>query len=906
MFKKFVRLFTGNNHEMRERMFRTIVVFGGIAAVLGTIESFFVGKVYNMLPAFFLLLVAMGIALVTTFRYRKYSVAATVLFFLIIIVMFPFLFFYGGGVHGAAPIWLALGILYAFLMFNGKKTVFYVTLCILVDGACYLISYYYPEIVTRMPSEKMLHIDSFFGIVVVGMVSGFITKTHMQVFEEEHQLNIEQREEVERSRDSKNAFFANMSHEIRTPINSIIGLNEMIRRESNQAGIKDYARDIQLASNLLLSQVNDILDLSQMEMQKMKLVPVSYRTEELFGELWDLVHVRMEKKGLKFSMAIDRSLPAGLHGDLRRLKQVLLNLLDNALKYTETGSVMLSAFGDSELCEEDEIRLKISVADTGIGIRKEDIDHIYDSFNRFDEGKNVRIIGSGLGLAITKQLVDLMEGEITVDSIYTKGSTFTITLRQKIEDKTPMGAMDYRRSAAKAGEEYRPCFEAPEARILVVDDNAMNARVACSLLSATKVELDVANSGKSCLELTKERYYNVILLDYMMPGMNGLETLAAIRKQESGMCQQSAVIALTANAVAGAKELYLEQGFDGFVEKPIIGRNLELEILRHLPPELIEYEENSEEENKLAPQVVRNAAQKRKKVYITADCTCDLPEELLKKHDIKLLYLYIQTPYGRFMDTKEIDSDSLKQYLTEDKSTAYVSNVTVEECEEFFAEVLTQAEKVVHISLASRIGRVHDVTKNAAKSFDHVHVIDSGQISCGTGMLVLYAAELAASGMSAENICEELERMKHHIHSRFLLRGADVYSQGAGVYNQKYFMRGLIVWACHWLQFHPMVVMRQSRVAPEMLFGGSLESAWRQMIRWHLRKRSKISTKAVFITHVGCSVKQLELIVNEIKKQVEFEKVIIQKASLTNGCSSGLQTVGISYYSADFKNDKKF
>ena len=883
---------------MRERMFRTIVVFGGFAAVIGTIESIFVEKINNMLLPFLLLLVAMGIALVTTFKFRKYNLAATILFFLIIAVMFPCLFFYGGGVHGAAPVWLALGILYAFLMFEGKKVFIYVTLCVLLDGACYLLAYYHPELVTDMVSEKLLHIDSFFAVVVVGMVAGFITKSQMQVFEDEHSQNIEQRKEVERSRDSKNAFFANMSHEIRTPINAIIGLNEMIYRETGQEKIKEYTKDIQLASSLLLGQVNDILDLSQMEMKKMKLVPVSYRTEELFEEVAELTRFRMEKKGLKFFMEIDRTLPSELCGDVRRLKQVLLNLLDNALKYTETGEVVLSVQGEPRGV--DEVQLKIAVVDTGVGIRKEDLDHIYDSFNRFDEDKHTRIIGTGLGLAITKQLVDLMDGEITVDSIYTKGSTFTVSVPQIIENRKPLGAVNLKRNRVRTGARYMPCFEAPEARVLVVDDSTMNAKVACSLLAATKVHLDVAYSGKECLEYTKNHYYHVILLDDMMPDMNGLETLAAIRKQENGMCQNSAVIAVTANVMAGAREFYQKQGFDDYAEKPIIGRKLEQVIAKHLPKEIIEYEEKEAGKDNES-QIVRASVKKRKKVYITADCTCDLPEELLKQYDIKVLYLYIQTPYGRFMDSKEIDSDSLKQYLTADKSTAYVSNVTVEECEEFFAEALTQAEKVVHISLASRIGRVHQVTKAAAKSFDHVTVIDSGQISCGEGMLVLHAAKLAAEGMDAEEICAELEQMKHHIHTRFLLKGAEVYSQGAGVYQNGGFFQGIRGTICHIFQLHPMVVMKQSRIAPEMLFGGSLESAWRHMVRWHLRHRNKISKEAVFITHVSCSVKQLEFVVEEIKKYVDFERIIIQKASLTNGCSSGLETIGISYYSAEVK-----
>ena len=893
MFDKFIRLFTGRNLELRERIFRTIVVYGGVAAVIGTIESIFVKKIANMLPAFLLLLVAIGIALVAIFKYRKYNMAATILFFLIIAVMFPCLFFFGGGANGAAPVWLALGILYAFMMFNGKKVIFYVTLCVLLDGACYLIAYYYPELVTEMISTEMLHIDSYFGVIVVGLVSGLITKSQMYVYEEEHKLNLEQRDELERSQNSRNAFFANMSHEIRTPINTIIGLNEMILRESENDGIKSYARDIQLASNLLLGQVNDILDLSQMEMDKMKLVPVSYRTEELFGELSDLVSLRMERKGLEFCVEIDPNLPSALNGDVRRIKQILLNLLDNALKYTETGSVVLSALG--ERCGDSELQLKISVVDSGIGIRKEDMDYIYDAFNRFDENKNVRIIGSGLGLAITKQLVDLMEGEITVDSIYTKGSTFTVIIKQKIEEDVPIGEIDFRRRTTKEGEFYTPCFEAPEARVLVVDDSTMNARVACNLLSSTKVQLEVANSGKECLEMTKNHYYHVILLDYMMPGMNGLETLTAIRKQVNGLCQSSAVIALTANAPSGAQELYQTQGFDGYVEKPIIGRSLETEILKHLPNDIIEYEDRgaASTESELPRQ--RVSMKKRKRVYITADCTCDVPEELLEKYDIRLLYAYIETPNGRFMDVKEIDSDSLKKYMSMNSSTAYAASVTVEECEEFFADVLTQAEKVIHISIASQVGRMYRMTKTAARSFDHVTVIDSGQLSGGEGLLILHAAKLAAEGVAAEEICAEIERLKGNIRTRFLLPGAKVFHQSGN-------MRSFFVNFCEIFQLHPMAVMKQRRVVPVALLGGSLESAWRTMIRLHLKNKKKINPEIVFITHVNCSVKQLDFIIDEVRKRVPFERIIVQKTSFTVACSSGLESIGIAYYFNELKN----
>lgn len=895
MYGKFLRLFTGKNPELRERIFRTIVIYGGFAAVFGTVESILVDKIGNMLPAFLLLLTTIGVAMIAIFKYRKYNVAATLLFFLIIAVMFPCLFFFGGGVHGAAPVWLALGILYAFLMFRGKKVIFHVTLCVLIDAACYLLAYQHPEIVVDMISERMLYIDSYFGVIVVGLVSGLISKTQIYVYEEEHKINLEQKEELKSSQNSKNAFFANMSHEIRTPINTIIGLNEMILRESDNDEIRSYARDIQLASNLLLGQVNDILDLSQMEMERMTVVPVPYQVKELFSELSDLVRLRMEKKGLEFSMNIDPGIPTALNGDVRRMKQVLLNLLDNALKYTETGSVTLSAVG--ERLDGKELQLKISVVDTGIGIRKEDMEHIYDAYNRFDEGRNIRILGSGLGLAITKQLVDLMDGEITVDSIYTKGTTFTVILTQKIEDDTPVGEFNVQRHVEKIGEFYAPCFEAPQARILVVDDSIMNARVVNSLLSATKVHLDMAESGKKCLEMTKKHYYHVILLDYMMPGMNGQETLSAIRKQENGLCQSSAVIALTANALAGAQELYQRQGFDGYVEKPILGRILETEILKHLPSDIIEYEEKvvPEQVYQQVPKI--SSLKKRKKVYISTDGTCDIPEELLEKYDIKVLYTYIETPNGRFVDRREIDSDSLKKYLSKEKTLANAASVTVEECEEFFAEMLTQAEKVIHISVASQVGKMYDIAKSAAKSFDHVTVVDSGQISGGEGLMALHAAKLATEGVAAEDICKEIERLNGSIKTRFLL-------PNAGVFHQSGNMREFFVKCCEIFHLHPMAIMKQKRVVPVALLGGSMESAWKSMIKWHLRNKKKISTEMVFITHVNCSVKQLDFIVEEVKKQIPFERIIVQKTSFTVACSSGLESVGISYFSLDAKNEQ--
>ena len=887
MWKKMHRLMFGKDCELRERMLRSIIMVGGLATLIGIAEVLLTMEPNALvLAVLMLLLLAMGSSLVVMFKYEKFDLAATLIGLIIIVMVFPVIFLMRGGLNGGPSVWMALGVFYICIMFTGKKMAGFLALCAGMYGGAYLIAYYQPEFIVVMEAESIAYIDSYVSVFVVGLCAGMIIKVQMRVFEEEHKQNIAQREELERSSDSKNIFFANMSHEIRTPINSIIGLNEMILRSNPAGETREYAIDIQLASKMLLNQVNDILDLSQMEMKKMRVVPTEYRTEELFGELIELIRIQMEKKKLELYLDIDKKLPSVLYGDEKRIKQILLNILDNAVKYTLEGSVTLSASG--EYAEDGTVLLKVQVADTGIGIRKEDIEYLYDSFNRLDESRNMRIVGSGLGLAITKQLVDLMDGEITVDSIYTKGTTFTVTLSQKVVDKEPIGMVDFLRHGVAEGESYRPGFVAPEARVLVVDDNDMNAIVAKRLLSYTKVQVDVAHSGMECLEMTKKKFYHVILMDYMMPGMNGRETLEALRTQENGLCRESAVLALTANSGAEAKRQYQEEGFDGYVEKPIQGRLLETEIAQFLPPEILELQDLGVEVSGDA-YFRKRARKKRKKIYVTADCVCDIPPELLEKYDIKLMYLYIKTPHGRFADTREIDSDSLAQYMTADQCSVFADSVTVQEFEEFFAQCLTEAEEVIHIAMAAGVGKSYDSAVMAAKCFDHVHVIDSGQVSGGMGLVVLGAAWFAMAGKSVDEICEEVEKIKAKVRTRFIMPGADVFWQSGRT-------SALVAKMCRSMHLHPVAVMRQNKVMLSMLLGGSLESAWRWGIRIHMRRRRKISRNIVVITHVGCTVKQLEWIANEVRKMASFDRIIIQKASLTVACNSGMESVGIAYY----------
>lgn len=886
MWKKLTQFVSRDVFEIREKILRSIIMIGGTAVLVGTVEMMLVMEITSLwLPVVVLLFLAMAVSLLLTFKYRKYNFAATLLGFVIVVMVMPAMFLMRGAVESGAAVWMTLGILYICVLFTGVKMYAFLAVSILIYGVTFWLACKYPEYVIVMTSKEAIYFDSFFSVIVVGAVAGIILISLRKTYEEEHKLNILQNEELERSSDAKNAFFANMSHEIRTPINAIIGLNEMIMRNNPSGETLEYAQDIQVASKMLLNQVNDILDLSQMEMDKMNIIPVKYRTETLFAELADLIQVQAEKKKLEFVLNMDRMLPSVLYGDEKRLKQILLNVLDNAVKYTEEGTVTMTVQGEED--DDKNIVLKISVADTGIGIRKEDVEFIYDAFNRADEKKNVRIMGTGLGLAITKQLLDLMNGEISVDSIYTKGSTFTITLKQRIADKTPVGEITFRKEEIEKA--YHPVFEAPEARVLVVDDNNMNAMVTKRLLEGTKVQVDTVSSGRECLEKTKKKYYHVILLDYMMPGMNGLETLKYIRVQENGLCRQSAVLAFSANTQSDAADMFKEQGFDGYVEKPIQSRKMEEEIMRNLPYEIIEYQEMDGSESEDDKLIQKVSMKRRKKLYITTDCTSDIPTELLEKYDIKLMYLYIKTAHGRFADTREIDADSLTQYISAEKSTAYTDSVMVEEYEEFFAEALTQAESIIHISLGSGCGASYDIAVTAARGFDHVRVIDSGQISCGQGLLALYAARLAMDGKNISEICNEIEQVKNRIQTRMIMPGIDIFYQNGRV-------KSVPAKICKTFNLHPYVAMKPKKVSVVALFGGNLEEAWKQGIRIHLRKKRKIDKSIVFVTHVGCSVKQQDWIKNEILKCVPFERVIIQKASFTVACNSGMDSIGISYF----------
>ncbi len=386
--------------------------------------------------------------------------------------------------------------------------------------------------------------------------------------------------------EAKSRFLSNMSHEIRTPINAVLGMNEMILRECGDTQILDYAENIRRAGRMLLFLINDILDMSKIEMGRMEIVPAEYELGELVLDLWNMICLRAQEKGLSIAFHLTPDLPGRLFGDDQRIKQVVTNLLTNAVKYTSQGSVEMDVSYRRE--SEKKLILIVSVKDTGMGIRKEDIGKLFEKFQRLDEKKNRRIEGTGLGLHITLSLLELMGGEITVESEYGKGSVFTVTIPQEIVSEEPVGEFEeLHRRHRTGGKDGGKFFEAPGARVLVVDDNAMNLAVFQALLKRTKVTAVTADSGRECLELIRKEKYHIIFMDHMMPEMDGIETLHEMRRLTGHPNADTPVIALTANAVAGAKEMYQKEGFADFLAKPIEGEVMEKMIADYLPAELL-------------------------------------------------------------------------------------------------------------------------------------------------------------------------------------------------------------------------------------------------------------------------------------------------------------------------------
>lgn len=384
---------------------------------------------------------------------------------------------------------------------------------------------------------------------------------------------------------AKSVFISNMSHEIRTPINAVLGIDEMIIREATDETIRSYAYDIKSAGKMLLSIINDILDYSRIESGKMEIFPAEYSLKTLIDDINSLIFVKMKEKGLTYKLEVDASCPSVLLGDELRIKQVIINLLTNAVKYTERGSVTLSV--GHILRGNGEIDLTVKVADTGIGMRSEDMSRLFGAYERLDEKRNHNIEGTGLGMGIVVRLLEQMNSHLEVESVYGEGSAFSFVLPQDVVDATPVGNVFTCQKADTPEENNSLTIYAPQAKILAVDDNRINLFVLKGFLKHTGIELDFAQSGKEGLERITQKDYDLVFLDHLMPGMDGIETLKHIREM-GGKYRALPIVALTANVMSGARERYLNTGFSDFMEKPFIAADLKRILLTHLPQKYLQ------------------------------------------------------------------------------------------------------------------------------------------------------------------------------------------------------------------------------------------------------------------------------------------------------------------------------
>lgn len=879
MFKKWVETIFDHRISLRERMFRIVTAICMIALII----ILPMGR--TLINLLILAASLVSISYIVKFSIRKNCIngGATAISVLLLL-LFPISFFTAGGFYSGMPEWFILCFIYISITLEGRRKGVFFLLCAFETLLCYYIAFQFPEVVARN-TQRNSFFDSATSVILVGTLTSVMLLFLKRLYEEENELSVRQKKEIEELNKAENHFFSSMSHEIRTPINTIIGLNEIILRGDISEDVAENARNIQGASKMLLTLINDILDLSKIQSGKMEIVNVSYETGILFSEIVNMIWIKAKEKGLEFRLHVDPSIPSMLCGDEVRIKQVLINLLNNAVKYTSEGSVSLSV-----RCERltlNRVRVWYSVEDTGLGVKKENIPYIFNAFKRVDEEKNRHIEGTGLGLSIVKQLVELMGGEINVNSVYTKGSTFSVMLEQDIVDDQELGTFTLAsRAKSRQTERYRQSFEAPDAHILVVDDNDMNLKVVRKLLAETKVQIDTASSGVECLKLTQNIHYEAILMDHLMPEMDGIECLHALRVQPGGLCRDVPVIALTANAGSNNQLLYKREGFSGYLAKPVSGALLEAAVLSILPKDMVTLSDNARNEE-IGKDVLIFEHAKRLSIAVTTDSVCDLPETLKKRFGISVCPYYICTEQGRFLDGIEITADDLLSHVASGKK-GFSLPPGVEDYEKFFAEKLTEAQNVIHITMAKHASQGYLNALEAAKSFENVTVLDSGHLSCGLGLVVLHATAMAEKHASKSEIIQAVKTLRRYVSTTSIINSTYMMYK-AGKISRR--MQGL----CDALLLHPIIGLHQSKMTVSGLAIGSFAHVARHYVRKMFVGTRNIDRRVLFITYAGMDDEKLRFVQSLVKQYCPFERVYLQKVSSAVACNCGSGSFGLLF-----------
>lgn len=883
--KKVNRYLHNDAVSLHNRMFMLI---SGVAILCSMVTSVFVMILMDLVLGVLMLVSCLvGVGLIAWgYRMHKLEIVAVIICGALSIIGMPYLYFSQGGATSDVMIGYVIVALYITLVLPGKSRT---VMRVLLAASCAICVFYdFYRTYQVLPTVSFFtYLRPFLITVLLCTVTSAMAGFQNRLFFDETERSEKRRKEIERLSASQNQFFSSMSHEIRTPINTIIGLNEMILREDVSEEVAEDAANIQSASKLLLSIINDILDMSKFESGQMHLSEASYHPGDMLSDVVGMLWLRAKEKGLEFHVNVAPDIPYELYGDEVRIKQILINIVNNAIKYTKEGSVTLSI-----QCGERDgnmVHIQYSVSDTGMGIKKEDIPYLFTAFKRVDEDSNRHIEGTGLGLSIVKQFVDLMNGTVTVNSVYTKGSTFIIDIPQRIESNKEIGNLEIE-SKHRMNERmaYHQKFEAPDARVLVVDDNASNIMVVNKLLRDTKIQIDNAASGAEALERTVDKEYHVILMDHMMPEMDGIECHRQIRNQTGGRCRESRIVALTANAGSDVQALYAREGFDGYIVKPISGDLLERELYRLLPRELV-IAVGKEEEIATETTEWMHSDMKKKPILITTESVADLPDALIKKYGILMLPHMVKTEEGVFRDGKEIETNGLLQYMENEERKVDTIAPTVAEHETFFADALSGANNVIHISISSKIAKSGcPAAVEAASVFDNVFVVDTGHLSSGQGLMVLTACKMAEEGKSVPEILRALKSYRSLTRTSFVVDNMDFLARAGQI---PVGMAKLI----KAFSLHPMLSMRNGNLGVGGVYMGSRERAWKKYIRRSLLLPDKIDRDMLFVTYVGITKKEMEFIEEEIRKYADFKTICFQKASPAIAVNCGPGTFGLLY-----------
>lgn len=588
--------FLAKRLDFRVRLFNVLAMAGMTIGIMMSVSGVFTNAGFGNILVNLIAATLAFCLLYYSYKSGKYQQCYMFTTIIIFLIFFPVLFFTSGGYHGGMPSFFVFAVLFTVFMLEGKKMIVMAVIEMLVYIGICLAAYVYPQSVHFFKTEQELLTDIIIGFFSVSLVLGVTLYIHFRMYNKQQRELEAARREALRLSEAKSNFLANMSHEIRTPINVMLGMNEVIIRERGSERIRDYSLKIQNAGKTLLSLIDNILDMSKIESGKLEIVTENYQTADLIDDLSMIGMERVSRYGLGFEVQADGNLPCGLTGDFIHIKQVAVNFLSNAAKYTKQGGVTLS-FSQKPGKEPDEIMLCISVADTGIGIKEENIAKLFDAFIRGDlPAHQQHIEGTGLGLAIAKNFTDLMQGHIDVKSRLDDGSVFSVELPQKVHNQTPLCKRTITEKEEMSGE----CgFIAPGGNVLVVDDSAENLLVVKSLLSRTLLRVDTVMSGRSCIEAVTKKDYHVILMDYMMPDMDGIGTLRAL-KEIPGF--DTPVVALTANVVAGVKQTLLKAGFVEYLSKPIMWKDLDTTLMGLLPADLITVNDRNAQ-NLVSPEI---------------------------------------------------------------------------------------------------------------------------------------------------------------------------------------------------------------------------------------------------------------------------------------------------------------